>query len=163
MIFTVVQYINTDKYVDDNMKPILHSGLLFVVVGLSFLLWATNYKIGDASSMGPGYFPILLGMILIVLGLINVLKSIVTREWSVTADIAWRPLILILLANILFGILLPKLGLVLAIFALVIVSSNALPGTKIKEVISLATFLSVLSCVTFVWALNMNLNILPKF
>ena len=143
------------------MKPTFHSGLLFVIVGLIFSIWATYYKIGSASNMGPGYFPIMLGVILVGLGILNLLKSIAKSETKVPADIAWRPLILILFANILFGVLLPSMGLVVAIFALVIVSSYAMSNTQIKEAILLATLLSVVSCIVFVWALSMPLPILP--
>lgn len=143
------------------MKPTLYSGLLFVVVGLVFSTWATYYKIGSASNMGPGYFPAMLGVILVGLGILNLLKSIATSETKVSVNIAWRPLILILLANILFGVLIPSMGLVAAIFALVIVSSYAMSDTQIKETILLATLLSVVGCIVFAWALSMPLPILP--
>lgn len=145
------------------MKPTFHSGLLFVVVGLIFSIWATYYKIGSASSMGPGYFPLILGGILVGLGILNLLKSIVSNEIKVPANIAWRPLFLILLANILFGVLLPTMGLVIAIFALVIVSSYAMLNAQIKEAILLATLLSFIGCIVFAWALNMPLPIFPRF
>ena len=143
------------------MKSTFHSGLLFVIVGLVFSTWATYYKIGSASDIGPGYFPAMLGVILVILGILNLLKSIATGETKIPASIAWRPLILILLANILFGVLLPSMGLVVAIFALVIVSSYAMPDTQIKETILLATLLSVVGCIVFAWALSMPLPILP--
>ena len=42
------------------------SGLVFVVVGVAYALGATNYKIGDGARMGPGYFPLLLGVLLAI-------------------------------------------------------------------------------------------------
>lgn len=143
------------------MKPTFYTGLLFLIVGLLFSTWATSYTVGAASNMGPGYFPFMLGIILAILGVLNLLKSIASKEIKVPANIAWRPLILILLANILFGVLLPSMGLVVAIFALVIVSSHAMPNTPIKETILLATLLSVVGCIVFAWALGMPFTILP--
>lgn len=143
------------------MKPTFYSGLLFLIVGLLFSTWATSYTIGTASNMGPGYFPFMLGAILAILGVLNLLKSMASREVKVPAHIAWRPLVLILLANILFGVLLPSMGLVVAIFVLILVSSYAMPNSPIKETILLATVLSVVGCIVFVWALGMPFHILP--
>lgn len=143
------------------MKPTFYTGLLFLIVGILFSTWATSYTVGAASNMGPGYFPFMLGIILAILGALNLLKSIASKEIKIPANIAWRPLILILLANILFGVLLPSMGLVVAVFALVIVSSYAIPNTSIKETILLATLLSVASCIVFAWALSMPIPILP--
>lgn len=143
------------------MKINLHSGLLFVIVGLIFAIWSTTYDVGTASNMGPGYFPLILGLILVILGLLNVLKSMVVKEVNTPANIAWRPLILILLANILFGVLLPLTGLIVATFALVIVSSFAMPNTQIKEILILSTVLSAIGYCVFALVLSMPIRIFP--
>lgn len=143
------------------MKNTFMSGLLFLIVGLIFLVWSTVYQSGSASKMGPGYFPMLLAVILICLGFLNLVKSYLSKEVKIPINIAWRPLILILLSNILFGVLLPSLGLVIAIFALVIVSSSAMSGIQLKEAILLSTLLSVIGCIVFVWLLGMPLLIFP--
>lgn len=138
-------------------------GLIYLIVGLVFSIWATKYRFGSTSDMGPGYFPVMLGMLLMALGASNLVKSIVTNEIKISANIAWRPLIFILLSNILFGILLPLTGVLVAIFVLVIVSSYAIINTKIKESIILASVLSISSYIIFIWALSMPLPIFPGF
>lgn len=143
------------------MKPTFYSGLLFLILGILFSSWATSYSIGVASNMGPGYFPFMLGILLAILGVVNLLKSIVTKETKIPATLAWRPLTLILLANVLFGLLLPLMGLVVSVFVLVVISSYAMQGTQIKETLILATVLSVVGCIVFVWALNMPMPVLP--
>lgn len=145
------------------MKPVFYSGLLFIIVGLVFSISASSYSIGTASRMGPGYFPVMLGAILVALGIINLLKSLAAKEVNISADIAWRPMTMILLANILFGVLLPSMGLVVAIFALVIVSSYAMPNTQIKETLILALILSIVGYCVFAWALSMPVQTLPAF
>lgn len=145
------------------MKPTLYSGLLFVFLGLVFSVWATKYNIGTASNMGPGYFPLVLGVMLVATGVLNLIKSLITNEAKVAANIAWRPLILVVLANILFGALLHLMGLIVATVALIIVSSYATTEARAKETILLAILLSVVSCAIFVWGLNMPLLIFPKF
>ena len=53
------------------------SGLVFVVVGSAYALGANNYKIGEAARMGPGYFPLMLGILLAVLGIVVIIKAMV--------------------------------------------------------------------------------------
>lgn len=134
-----------------------------MAVGLIFSIWSTFYKIGVASNMGPGYFPLLISVVLMVLGLANIFKSITTNEQRVPINLASRPLFFILLANILFGLLLPVAGLVVSIFVLVVVASFAMHGTKLKEILIIGLVLSILSCSVFIWALSMPIPILPRF
>ena len=46
------------------------SGLMFLVVGGVFAWGATHYSIGTGARMGPGYFPLLLGVILVLVVLL---------------------------------------------------------------------------------------------
>ena len=52
----------------------IFSGILFVIIGLIFFYNAYSYPIGDHSSPGPGYFPVIMAVILIVIGLILIIK-----------------------------------------------------------------------------------------
>jgi hypothetical protein len=148
------------------------SGLLFTAVGIAFAVGATNFDIGGAARMGPGYFPLLLGIVLAVLGVVVTLQSFGRGATKDTIDnIAWRPLVFILLANLAFGVLLvglpsiglPHFGLIVAIYALVIISGYARPNHSLKESIVLATVLAVGSYAAFVYALNLQFPVLPWF
>ena len=92
------------------------SGLMFALVGLAFAVGATNYNVGTGARMGPGYFPLMLGILLAIAGLRRHASASLTVE---TADgdpvgrIAWKPLVFIIGANLVFGLLLgglPSLG-----------------------------------------------------
>ena len=107
------------------------SGLMFACVGAAFAIGATNYNVGSAARMGPGYFPMMVGTLLAVLGLVVVAASIGARregDGDPIGRIAWKPLGLIIGANLLFGVLLaglhglgvPAMGLIVAIYALVV-------------------------------------------
>jgi hypothetical protein len=55
------------------MKNIL-SSILFIVIGAIFLYISNTYTIGRAANMGPGYFPTLISIGLIIIGMIIIIK-----------------------------------------------------------------------------------------
>ena len=111
------------------------SGLMFTVVGAAFALGATTYTVGTGARMGPGYFPLLLGILLAILGATILFNAMVveTPDGDKIGKWAWRPLSFIILANVLFGVMLgglpsiglPAMGMILGIYALTIVASMA--------------------------------------
>ncbi len=149
------------------------SGLMFTVVGASFAYGATNYSVGSGGRMGPGYFPLLLGVILAVMGAIIMFKATVveTPNGDKIGKWAWKPLFLIIAANILFGVMigglpsigLPPMGLIAGIFALTIVASLAGDSFKLKEVLILAVILSIGSYGAFILLLKLQFPVWPTF
>ena len=149
------------------------SGLMFMGVGLAFAWGATTYSVGQVARMGPGYFPLYLGVLMTILGAAITFSSLVVE--SVGGDKigkwAWKPLFFIILANLLFGVLLaglpslkiPAAGLIVAIYALVFISSMAETGWKIKNTFILATILAAGSYVAFVMALKLQFQVWPAF
>ncbi|KRH99904.1 tripartite tricarboxylate transporter TctB family protein [Curvibacter sp. PAE-UM] len=146
---------------------------MFTIVGGAFAIGATNYNIGTGARMGPGYFPLMLGIILAILGGMIMFKGVVNR--TETGDklggMAWRPLGYIIGANVLFGILLggipkfgiPAMGLIAAIFGLTILASLAGEKFKLREVLVLAAILAVISYGAFVKLLNLQFQVWPAF
>ena len=123
--------------------------------------------------MGPGYFPLMLGIILAVLGVIITFKSFTQGGpgGDKIGAFAWRPLGFVLGANLAFGALLvglpsigfPAMGLIVAIYALVFIASMAQPGMKIKATLILATILAAGSYGAFVKLLNLQFPVWPAF
>lgn len=149
------------------------SGLLYAVVGGAFAIGATNYNIGTGARMGPGYFPLLLGVLLGVIGLFIIFKSLVveTANGDKIGKWAWKPLFYIIAANLLFGVLLsgvpklgiPGMGLIAAIYGLTIVASKAGNESSIKQSLILATILSTISYLGFIKLLNLQFPVWPSF
>ena len=149
------------------------SGLMFLVVGAAFAWGATTYNVGEGARMGPGYFPLMLGVLLAVLGLAILFESLVveTEDGEKIGSIAWKPLTFIIASNLAFGVLLgglpkfgiPAMGLIAAIYALVFIASFAGDRFIAKETAILSTVLAVLSYVTFVWALKLQFQVWPSF
>ena len=149
------------------------SGLMFMAVGTAFAVGATNYTVGAASRMGPGYFPFALGALLAILGLFVALASFTgdRADGGAIGRIAWKPLLLIVGANLAFGVLLggiptlgvPAMGLIVAIFATVIISSMAGTRFAIAGSLILAAILAVGSYLTFVLGLSLQFQVWPTF
>lgn len=149
------------------------SGLMFAIIGGGFAWGATNYSIGTGARMGPGYFPLMLGILLAILGVFTVLYSLVehTEDGDKVGKFVWRPIVYVLGANVAFGILLaglpslgvPAMGLIVAIFALVIIASKAGDVFDLKEVLILATVLSVGSYLAFIMLLKLQMPVWPTF
>jgi hypothetical protein len=136
------------------------SGVLFVTIGVGCAAGALAlYPLGSASDPGAGYFPLGLGVLLAVLGSVVVAGSLghTRSEQGAIGRMAWRPLLVILGAVIFFGFLLPRLGLLIALPALVIMSSLATSEFRWREVLLNAVVLTALCFGIFVWGLNLTL------
>jgi len=149
------------------------SGLMFMSVGVAFAWGSTNYNIGDAAKMGPGFFPLVLGLLLALLGTAITFKALVveTEDGETVGGWAWKPLFFIILANLVFGLLLgglpsvkiPAMGLIAAIYALTLIASLGSEEFKLKEVLLLATVLAVISYLTFIVLLKLQFAVWPTF
>ena len=149
------------------------SGVMFTAVGGAFAIGATTYNIGDGARMGPGYFPLIVGALLTLLGLVVVASAFTgpATDGEPVGKIAWKPLGFIIGANLLFGILLaglrsiglPAMGLVLAIYALVVVACMAGTNFSMKMSLVLATVLAVGSYLTFIVGLKLQFQVWPTF
>ena len=149
------------------------SGLMFTVVGASFAYGATSYAVGTGARMGPGYFPLLLGVILALLGAVILFKALVveTPDGEPVGAWAWKPLCFIIAGNLLFGVLLgglpsiglPAMGLIAAIFGTTIVVSMAGDEFVFKETLVLSAILSVMSYGAFIMLLKLQFPVWPTF
>ena len=149
------------------------SGLMFTVVGVAFAWGATKYSIGTGARMGPGYFPLMLGILMAILGAVITFKALVveTEDGDKIGSWAWKPLFFIIAANLLFGLMLgglpsikfPAFGLIAAIYALTVVSAMAGEEFRLKEVLVLATVLAIMSYLAFIVLLKLQFPVWPAF
>ena len=149
------------------------SGLMFMGVGVAFAWGATTYNVGNGARMGPGYFPLYLGVLMTILGAFITFQSLVveTMGGDKIGKWAWKPLFFVILANLVFGVLLaglpsmgvPAMGMIVAIYALVFIASMAEDGWKFKTTLILATVLAIGSYLAFVLALKLQFPVWPAF
>ncbi len=149
------------------------AGVMFAVVGVAFAWGATTYNVGSGARMGPGYFPLILGVVMVIMGLGIMFIGVTakTRGGDPIGRWAWKQIVFIIAANLAFGVLLgglpsiglPAMGLIIAIYALVLISSLAGSEFNLPKVLILATVLAVGSYVAFIWALKLQIQVWPTF
>ena len=138
------------------------AGLMFLAFGVGFVLVARNYSMGTAVRMGPAYFPTVLGGILAVLGAAIFLRSFVIHAEKVGA-FHLKPLVIVLIAIILFALTLKPLGLVIATLIVVGVGAFASHEFSWKATIILAVILAAFAVAVFYYGLGLPFNIWPEF
>src|SRR5471032_2290388 len=136
------------------------SGLIFVAIAFGFIGLARGYNIGNMHRMGPALFPIIIGTLLAGLGLIIAGRAFVIEGPPVPRFFA-RPILVSLLAMVLFGIALQWLGLIAVIAALVFVGSLASRESRILPTAALAAALIVFSVGIFVFVLGLPIPLWP--
>jgi hypothetical protein len=120
------------------------AGAIYLALAIVAIWIGRNYQLGTSERMGPGYFPTALGSILALFGVVSIGRSLI-RPGEAIAALAWRPLVLVLGATVLFGLLLDRLGLLIALSCLIVVSALAsrysrLDATSIVAMIGLVAF-----------------------
>ena len=138
------------------------AGLMFMAFGLGFAIGAQNYTMGSAVRMGPAYFPTLLGGLLAVLGLAVLIQSLVV-EGPKIPHFHLRPMILIIISIVLFGIVLKPLGLIVATALLIVIGALGGHEFRTKEVAILYVVLVIFSVAVFVKGLGLPIPTCPEF
>ena len=149
------------------------SGLMFLAFGIAFAWGATSYTVGEGARMGPGYFPLMLGILMSLIGVFIVFESLVveTEDGEKIGAFAWKPLFFIIFSNLVFGVLLaglpkfgiPAMGLIVAIYALTFIASMAGEEHSNKQVAVLATVLAIGSYLAFILLLKLQFPVWPSF
>jgi hypothetical protein len=139
------------------------SGLIFIVLGLFVGVYGgTHYQYGSAVRMGPGYFPVWLGGLQTLIGLIVFAKSLRVAGPAVP-KFHLRPMAFVLGSAVLYGYILKPAGLVVSTIVLTIVSAMGGHEFKWKEVIWLSVVLAVACVLVFVKMLGQPFPIWPSF
>jgi hypothetical protein len=139
------------------------AGLIFLAFGLAAMHIADNdYPMGTAMRMGPGNFPTLLGGIL---GLFGIYLAARGLGWpgKTPAPVVWdwRPVTCIVASMLLFGFLLPRLGLVPALVAMFLVVTLGGREFRWREVLVLTVVMTALAVGVFVVLLKLPFQLFP--
>jgi hypothetical protein len=153
-----------DKSVKIKSQKDFWSGLMFVVVGIGFSWGATTYSFGSSARPGPGYFPFGLGLLMAILGGIILFKALTieTPGGDPVGHIAWRPMGIVVGAVVMFGLLLPPLGMVITLPLLVIAASLASDEFKLVGTLINAAVLTAFSWLIFIKGLSLTIPLWPS-
>jgi len=150
------------------------AGLLFAAIGLATAVVASEYPLGTMRSIGPGYFPIMIGVLLALLGAGVAYQGLSFSAMDPAGEpaaagaeeeddgIAVRPLIMITLAVIAFGVTVRPLGLAVATVALVTLASLAGREYRLLNIVLLSVGLIALSWMTFIYLLGLPMTLWPR-
>jgi Tripartite tricarboxylate transporter TctB family len=140
-----------------SIKDIL-SGLIFIGFGLAFGIAAAGYDIGAALRMGPGYFPLVLAVVIGALGVAILVKGLVAAEdEGGIGPIPWRGLILLSIAVIFFGVTIRGLGLAPCLFVTVFLTAMASRRNTIVSAALIAAGLTLFCSLIFIYGLGVAL------
>ena len=138
------------------------SGAMLIAIGATAMFIARAYPFGTTLRMGPGYFPVVLGGVLVMFGLIVLVRGLRNPE-RIEGGWALRALIVLPLAFALFGFLMDRVGFVPALAALIVGSAAASPTFRVAEVAALTLALTLACVAVFVWGLGLPYKLFAWF
>jgi hypothetical protein len=138
------------------------AGLLLGGFGALGLWLALDYRLGTAHRMGPGYFPVLLSIALIVFGAATTVRGLLVGEERVRGW-TWRGLIGVLFAVVVFAFTLRPLGLAVATVLLIVLGALAGRESRLWEALALAVVMAALAVLIFVRGLGVPFRVWPAF
>lgn len=128
--------------------------LALLVIGIS-----ASYPLGTLGRMGPGMFPLVCGIILLLIGAGIVLQGMRAGEGAFE-PLSLRPIVAVFAGLILWALLAPSTGLVPATVALVVATSLAQPGASWIGIAVTSVLLSAMGAAIFIYGLGIRLSII---
>ena len=133
----------------------LITGAIFIAIGLFFgISTLGGLPIGQPNRMGPGFFPIAVSGLLVLVGIAVILRGFRPGEIA-AGPIPWRAIAVLLPMPVLFGATIRGLGLVLCVFLVSFISTFASRRATIRTALILAIGLTVLCTIVFYFVLRL--------
>lgn len=140
----------------------LVAGFLIAAIGGGIALESLNYQLGTAMRMGPGFFPLALGLLLVGFGIaIMVFDTRAARNAPAAPsplNIAWRPLFVLPLSILVFAFCIRRFGLAPATFASVFLSTLAERATPLARALLISVIITALAVIIFQWGLELRVE-----
>lgn len=139
-----------------------YAGLMFMSFGIAAIVISWAYPLGTAARMGPGYFPRILGILLIVLG--SVLSLTGFKQSSEDKPV-WRlgPVSIVLVSVLVFSLFAQWLGMIVSSLLLVFIASSASKEFRWKEALLSGLIQGIVSVAVFIYGLGLPVRIWPVF
>ena len=143
-------------------KKDIWAGLMLIVIGGGAMFIARNYPFGTALRMGPGYFPMVLGGVLILFGLATLATGLRDGE-KIQGSWSLRALVILPLSLVLFGVLMEHAGFIPAMMVLIFGSATASTEFRWFEVLLFSIGLTALAAAVFIFALGLPYPLFAGF
>jgi hypothetical protein len=139
------------------------AGLMLIALGGTTVLVARAYPMGTVLRMGAGYFPTVLGGILVVFGLILLIRGVRSTD-RIEPNWSPRALFVIPVTLILFALLVERIGFVPSLLLLIVGSAAASSEFRPIEAVSVGAVLTALCVAVFIWGIGLPypLLVLPR-
>ena len=138
------------------------AGVFLIAIGAAAMLMARDYAFGTALRMGPGYFPNVLGGMLIVFGIYLVAAGLRSGE-AIAGPWSLRALVVVPASLALFGALVDRAGFIAAMLVLMFGSATATTEFRLVEALLFSVLVTALCAVIFVWALGLPYPLIAGF
>ena len=138
------------------------AGVMFIAFGAAAMFIARDYRFGSAMRMGPGFFPTILGGILVVFGVCITAVGLLRGE-KIQERLSIRALVLLPLSLILFGLLIQRAGFIPAIVLLIFIAALSGRQFRFLEVLVLTGILVVATVSLFIWGLGLPYPLFKGF
>jgi hypothetical protein len=139
--------------------PDVLAGGIFVLIGGAFVVGSLGYELGTPLRMGPGYFPLVVGAILVALGLAVVVKGLVAGEVLSFGPVPWRAIAVITAAILFFGFAVRSLGFVPTSAVTALLTTLASRRIRPLTAVAVAAGLTVASTLIFVVGLQLRIPV----
>lgn len=151
--------------------PELQAGLLVLMIGIGIVAGSLQFHIGTLRRMGPGYFPLILGALLTIIGIFLMFSKVAADDKPIeTADAgesaesgrpaSIRPWTMIVLGMLSFVALGERTGLLPATFVLVMLSALGDRKNTLRECLILAVIVSLAAVIIFHYVVQMRMPVL---
>jgi len=135
------------------------TGIIYIFFGAGALIIARDYPMGTALKMGPAYFPGILSVLLVLIGIISLVRSAI-KPGTPIGNYAFKGMFLVITATLLFGFIVRGGGLIIALPVLVIVSAYASIRFRWPTAIAMAAGLTFFCILIFLKGLGIPLPML---
>ncbi len=138
------------------------SALAVFCLGAFAIVEGVSYRLGELRNIGPGTFPVIVGTLLVLSGLLIVAEGLAGSNHKDMPEAEAAPvrvLVFVCAALLAFAFLMPRFGTVPAIVACVILAANADGSLRLWQVVALAFGMAAFCTVVFVYLLNLPLEL----
>lgn len=141
-----------------NINRDVVAGIVLALLGAAIAAYAyVNYPTGSISRMGPGMFPVMMGVALLLVALGILARSLVNQRETIQVNV--RAAIFVLVGLAVFAMMIEPFGVVPSLFVLLVISSGAVPGRRLLGTLLFALVATAGTVIIFVYLMDLHFKL----